>query len=253
MLKLRGPAEAGHYGSPIRVAVLCSHRAPGLVHLLSHSADRGRAFEIVCVVTTEATPVDDVRRGIPTLTHPIREFYEARGASLYNDFDARRAYDAETLKLITPYLPELILLDGYLYLITEPLLEAFANRILNLHYSDLTLRAGDGRPQFPGVRAVRDAIAAGCVETRATVHLVDALPDDGAPIVRSWPFPVSPLVQELQSMDAGDAFKAYTFAHQQWMMRTASGPLMSAALKLVATGAVDLDELARIDPRDSIP
>ena len=238
---------------PIRVAVLCSHRAPGLVHLLTRCPDRGTSFEIVCVLTTETAFGEDVGRGIPTLTHPIREFYDSRGASLYRDFETRRAYDAETRHLLTPYLPDVILLDGYLYLITAPLLDACKNRILNLHYSDLSLRAGTGGPRFPGVRAVRDALAAGCAETRATVHLVDALPDDGTPIVRSWAFPVSPLVAELQSMNAGDVCKAYAFAHQQWMMHTASGPLLSAALKLVATGAVDLDELADVDPRDSTP
>ncbi len=45
-------------------------------------------------------------------------------------------------------------------------------------------------------------------------------------------------------MGADDVFKAYGFAHQEWMMRTASGPLVSAALRLIAAGAIDLDTLA---------
>jgi phosphoribosylglycinamide formyltransferase-1 len=248
--------DGKRYEAPLRVAVLCSHRAPGLVHLLNHCPDRGTAFDIVCAVTTETTFAEEVRverRGIPTLAHPIREFCESRGDALFGDHAARCAYDAETLKLIEPYLPDLVLLDGYLYLITTPLLDAFEHRILNLHYSDLALRGESGGPRFPGVHAVRDALAAGCTETRTTVHLVDELPDDGTPIVRSWPYPVSPLVAELRAMDACDVFKAYAFAHQQWMMRTASGPLLAAALKLVSTGVVDLDELASVDPRDSTP
>ena len=48
-------------------------------------------------------------------------------------------------------------------------------------------------------------------------------------------------------MEAGDVFKAYVYAHQQWMMRTAAGPLVSAALRLVSTGAVDLDALAGVE------
>ncbi len=36
----------------------------------------------------------------------------------------------------------------------------------------------------------------------------------------------------------------YAFAHQEWMMRTVSGPLVSAALRLIAAGAIDLDALA---------
>ena len=122
-----------------------------------------------------------------------------------------------------------MLLDGYLYLVTPALLARFRNRVLNLHFSDLTLRTVDGAPRFPGLRAVRDALADGLGETRATVHLVNDKPDDGPPIVRSWPFPVSPLVEELRTQSADDVFKAYVFAHQHWMMRTASGPLIAAA------------------------
>jgi|SRR6266487_1105483 len=242
----RPPSGRAHQG-PLRVAVLCSQRAPGLMHLLNSSPDRGAAFEIVCCVTSEGTFAEGARverRGIPTLSHPITDFCEARGTSIYRDIAVRQEYDRGTLALIEPFLPDLVLLDGYLYLVTAVLLRRFPNRILNLHFSDLTLRTIQGAPRFPGLRAVRDALAAGCRETRATVHLVNEVPDGGAPIVRSWPFPVSPLVEELRTMGADDVFKAYGFAHQEWMMRTASGPLVSAALRLIAAGAIDLDTLA---------
>ena len=227
---------------------MCSHRAPGLMYLLNRSPERGVSFEIVCVVTSEDTFDEEVRverRGIPTLVHSIRRFCEARGASVYHDLETRRAYDAETARLLEPYFADLLLLDGYLYLVTKPLLNAFRDRILNLHFSDLTTREPDGRPRFPGVRAVRDALAAGCAETRATVHLVNEFPDDGAPIVVSWPFAVSPFVSDLQTIGASNIFGAYVHAHQQWMMQTASGPLMAAALRLVSCGAVALRDLAK--------
>jgi len=214
-----------------RVAVLCSHRAPGLLYLLNRAADRGVAYDIVCVVSSEQTFEEEVRverRGIPTRAHPIRSFN-----------GSREAYDAATLKILEPFMPDLILLDGYVYLITEPLLTAYRSRIINLHFSDLTLRTPTGAPKFPGLHAVRDSIVAGCHETRATVHLVDEVPDGGPPIVRSWPFPVSPLIESIRTLNAPDAFKAYVYAHQQWMMRTASGPLINAALRLIATGQVE--------------
>jgi phosphoribosylglycinamide formyltransferase 1 len=234
---------------PLRVAVMCSHRAPGLMYLLNRTPDRGASFEIACVVTSEDTFDEEVRverRGIPTLVHSIRRFCEARGASVYHDLETRRAYDAETARLLEPYFADLLLLDGYLYLVTKPLLNAFRDRILNLHFSDLTMREPDGAPRFPGTRAVRDALAAGCAETRATVHLVNEFPDAGAPIVVSWPFAVSPLVSDLQAIGASNIFGAYVHAHQQWMMQTASGPLIAAALRLVSSGAVNLRELAKV-------
>src|SRR5204863_7885081 len=110
-----------------------------------------------------------------------------------------------------------------------------------------TLRIPSGAPQFPGIHAVRDALIAGVRETRSTVHLVDGAPAAGPPVVRSWAFPVSPLVADLRAAEAGDVFKAYAYAHEQWMLRTVSGPLLAATLRLVSGGAVDLDALTTHD------
>ncbi len=100
---------------------------------------------------------------------------------------------------------------------------------------------------------MRDALAAGRTETRATVHLVTQGPDEGPPIVRSWPFPVSPLVRDARSWSAVDMFKAYAFAHQEWMMRAASGPLVSAALRLVGSRQVEPELLAASLPSAVLP
>ena len=77
--------------------------------------------------------------------------------------------------------PELIVLAGYLRLIGPAVLAAFGGRILNVHPSLL--------PAFPGLHAVRDALAAGVAVTGVTVHLVDATLD-GGPIVSQEPVPV---------------------------------------------------------------
>jgi folate-dependent phosphoribosylglycinamide formyltransferase PurN len=233
--------------TPLRVAVLCSHRAPGLMHLLSSDPDRGRTFDIVCCVTSESTFAEEVRverRGVPMRSHRIRAFYDARQARMGRAPDVRAAFDAEMVRLLKPFSPDLVLLAGYLYLLSAPMLSAFPRRIMNLHFADLTLRTPDGEPGFPGIRAVRDALAAGCAETRATVHLVDAKADGGPPLVRSWAFPVSPMVEEARAWTVPDLLRAYTFAHEQWMMRACAGPLWSAALQLVTRKTIDLDRLA---------
>ena len=239
---------------PLRIAVLCSHRAPGLVYLLNQAPDRGAAYEIVGCITNQTTFEEEVRverRGIPIASLPIRAFYAARGARDCRDMTLRVAYDIELLARLEPWFPDIILLDGYLHLVTAPLLERFRHRVLNLHFSDLTLRTSTGAPRYPGIRAVRDALAAGCSETRATVHLVDARADGGPPIIRSRPFAVSPLVDELRTQSDDRAFRAYAFAHEQWMLRTVSGPLLAAAFGLVSNGAVDLDAAAIGDASES--
>ena len=182
--------------APLRVAVLCSHRAPGLLHLLERDPEHGRAYQVVAAITSELAFAGQDRveaHGVPVYTHVIQEFYRRRGANLYRNFDVRRAYDCQTASLLKPFAPDLLMLAGYLYIATPALLHAYETRILNLHFSDLTLRDPKGRPLYPGIRAVRDAIFDGQPETKATVHLVNDVPDGGPPLVESWPFPVAPM------------------------------------------------------------
>jgi folate-dependent phosphoribosylglycinamide formyltransferase PurN len=241
---------------PIRVAVLCSHRAPGLLDLVERDPARGRSYEIVAAVTSELGFEGQARvaaHGVATRAHAIHEFYRRRGTNLYRDFNTRAAFDRETAALLARSSPDIVLLDGYLYLATRELLGAFSDRVLNLHFSELTLRHPDGRPRYPGLRAVRDAIRDGRPYTRATVHLVNQQPDGGAPLVESWPFPVSPLAADALALGAREMFNAYVFAHQEWMMRAASGRLLAAALRMIADGTMDLHTLAARDPAAVIP
>ena len=76
---------------------------------------------------------------------------------------------------------ELVVLAGYMHLLTPAFLERFRDRILNVHPSLL--------PAFPGTRAVEDALARGVRWTGATVHVVDEGIDSG-PIVLQEPVPV---------------------------------------------------------------
>jgi phosphoribosylglycinamide formyltransferase 1 len=241
---------------PLRVAVLCSHRAPGLLHLLERRREQAQIYEVVIVLTSELGFDQQMRvaaAGVPTRAHSIHEFYRRHDADVYRDFGTRAQFDRETVGLLSRFSPDLVLLDGYRYLLTRELLDAYPGRVLNLHFSDLTLRRADGRPRYCGLRAVRDALADGRTTTKATVHLVNDEPDGGPLVVESWAFPVSPLVADALAAGAHDMLKAYAFAHQEWMMRTAAGPVMDAALRLIADRTVDLQALAAADPARAIP
>ncbi|EDY22077.1 phosphoribosylglycinamide formyltransferase [Chthoniobacter flavus Ellin428] len=72
---------------------------------------------------------------------------------------------------------ELVVLAGWMRMIKAPLLEAFPRRIINIHPSLL--------PQFPGLEAWKQALAAGVNETGCTVHYVDAGMDTGEVIAQS--------------------------------------------------------------------
>jgi phosphoribosylglycinamide formyltransferase 1 len=71
---------------------------------------------------------------------------------------------------------ELVVLAGYMHLLTAPFLDRFLGRIVNVHPSLL--------PAFPGAHAIRDALEAGVQTTGVTVHYVDEGLDTGAVIAQ---------------------------------------------------------------------
>ena len=78
---------------------------------------------------------------------------------------------------------ELVVLAGYMHLLTKPFLDRFPGRIVNVHPSLL--------PAFPGAHAIDDALAAGVATTGVTVHLVDEGLDTG-PVLRQEEVAVAP-------------------------------------------------------------
>jgi len=170
----------------LRVGVLTSKRAPGL---------------------------DDLRRRVPLAC--VLERRPARSQS-------RIAFDHDTANLLIAEGVDVVVLLGYLYIVTEPLLSAFPNRIVNLHDSDL--------PKYPGLHATRDAIVAGERETRSSAHIVTARLDAGPVIARSAAFPVAPFVHQAVERGHADIVRAYAYAQREWMMRSAWGALAATAL-----------------------
>jgi phosphoribosylglycinamide formyltransferase-1 len=78
---------------------------------------------------------------------------------------------------------EMVVLAGYMHLLTRPFLSRFPERIVNVHPSLL--------PAFPGIQAIEQAIEAGVETTGVTIHLVDEGLDTG-PILRQEALPVEP-------------------------------------------------------------
>jgi folate-dependent phosphoribosylglycinamide formyltransferase PurN len=230
--------------------VFCSLRAWGVAHALG----AGRApYRIVGALATtpdsQALPVLE-RFGVPWILHDPRAFHRSRGAPLA-DPAVRREFDRASLDLISRFAPDALALVGYLYVVTAPLLEAFPGRLVNLHDADLLLTGEDGRPRFPGLHAVRDAILAGERETRSTAHLVTQEVDGGPAVVRSWAFPVhGELVRAARRWGREDVLRAYAYAHREWMIGASWGALLEAALRLVAEGRVAVSGgAARVDGR----
>jgi phosphoribosylglycinamide formyltransferase 1 len=90
------------------------------------------------------------------------------------EFESRERRDEEMADWLAERGVDLVVLAGFMQLLTPPFLERFPGRILNVHPSLL--------PAFPGAHAVEDALAHGVKVTGATVHFVDEGVDTG-PIV----------------------------------------------------------------------
>lgn len=223
---------------PLRVALLCSQRAPGLRALLR--AGPAAPYRIVGVVTSDpasAVLADTAGTGVPCVVRDIRMFYRERRARL-TDLSWRPEYDGGLLQSLAPFRPDLIVLCGYLHILTDPFLSAYRGRVVNVHDSDLSLAGNDERPRYRGLRSTRDALVAGERETRSTVHVVTDEVDVGPVLVRSWAFPVSPLVEDARRWQAGDLLKVYAYVQREWMMRASWGRLLDEALRLFAADAV---------------
>ncbi|HEX8264197.1 MAG TPA: phosphoribosylglycinamide formyltransferase [Pyrinomonadaceae bacterium] len=88
----------------------------------------------------------------------------------------RREHDAETIAELKKRTVELICLGGYMRLLSAEFIEAFRNKIVNIHPSLL--------PSFPGLEAQRQAFEYGVKFSGCTVHFVDEGLDSGAIIAQ---------------------------------------------------------------------
>ena len=99
----------------------------------------------------------------------------------HRDFDTREAHDGAIVDRLVDAGAEWVCLAGYLRLLSRVFIEAFEDRILNIHPSLL--------PSFPGLHGQRDAFEYGVTVSGCTVHLVDLKLDHG-PIVVQRAVPV---------------------------------------------------------------
>jgi phosphoribosylglycinamide formyltransferase-1 len=174
-------ATSGNRPDPIvenvarpRIGVLISGRGSNLQAIIDAIADDRlqAALAIVISNVSGAPGLERARRaGVATLEMP------------HGRWPSRAAYDAALADRLRQHRVDLVCLAGFMRLLTATFLDAFPNRVLNVHPSLL--------PAFPGVDAQRQALAHGVKVTGATVHLVT--PDlDAGPIVRQAAVPVLP-------------------------------------------------------------
>ena len=157
---------------PLVLGVLLSGNGSNLQALIDAIAGGRLDARIAVVVSNRADAYGLTRareHGIPTLV------------VLPAEFASREAYDAKVVEALRARDVELVVLAGFMRLVSRVVLDAFPQRVLNVHPALL--------PAFPGIHAERDALAHGVRLTGVTVHFVDEQADHG-PIVAQAAVPI---------------------------------------------------------------
>jgi phosphoribosylglycinamide formyltransferase 1 len=99
----------------------------------------------------------------------------ATGVFAAEDYESREARDEAMARWLEEQGVTLVVCAGYMHLLRKPFFDRYGGRIVNTHSAPL--------PDFPGAHPIEDVLAAGVLESAATVHYVDEGIDTGPVIV----------------------------------------------------------------------
>jgi phosphoribosylglycinamide formyltransferase-1 len=205
--------------SDFRVVVLASGSGTNLQAILDqlHGGDEGIAVVGVGTDKADARALERARQAdVETAVFPTAEYED------------RAARDRALGDWIEGQAADLVVLAGYMQLLSPEFVARFRNRVINVHPALL--------PSFPGIDALQQAIDHGSKITGVTVHFVDEGVDSG-PIILQRPVPIPP------SRDLAEAEKA---------IHATEHALLPETIRLIAAGRVRFDEsnprVVHVDP-----
>lgn len=161
-----------------RIVILISGRGSNMEALVRACRAESWPAQIVAVLSSRP----DARGLEFAAAHGI-----ATGVVDHRQYGSREAFDDALARAIDRHQPDLVVLAGFMRILTPAFVAHYAGRLLNIHPSLL--------PAFPGLHTHRRALEAGCKIAGATVHFVTAELDHG-PIVIQAAVPVLPADDE---------------------------------------------------------
>jgi phosphoribosylglycinamide formyltransferase-1 len=202
------PASTDSGGSSFKIAVLVSGEGSNLQAILDglHGRD---GIEVVGVGSNRADARGLERgrgAGVDTAVFPRADYADrgARDHALADWIDATGA--------------DLVVLAGYMELLSPEFVRRFGGRLVNVHPSLL--------PAFPGLHAIEQAVEHGVRVMGVTVHFVDEGVDTG-PIIAQEAFEVDPYALELAAIEQ----RVHGIEHD----------LLPRAIRMIASGRVSVD------------
>jgi phosphoribosylglycinamide formyltransferase-1 len=192
-----------------RIVILISGRGSNMEAIVQACAAEGWNATVAAVISNRADAAGlafAAARGIATAVVDHRAF------------DDREAFDAALAQAVDAHAPDLLLLAGFMRILTAGFVQRYDGRMLNVHPSLL--------PVFPGLHTHRRAIEAGCKVAGATVHFVTAELDHG-PIVAQAVVPV-------RADDTEHTLSARVLAQEHVMYPRAVGWFVAGVLRVEA-------------------
>ncbi|MCV3287809.1 phosphoribosylglycinamide formyltransferase [Aeromonas media] len=151
-----------------RILVLISGNGSNLQTILDHCASGKVAGEVVGVISNRADAYGLVR---------AKEAGVATAILAQQQFASRAEYDVALLALMDDYQPDLVVLAGFMRILSADLVRHFAGRMINIHPSLL--------PKYQGLHTHKRAIDDGEREHGASVHFVTEELDGGPVILQA--------------------------------------------------------------------
>jgi len=156
----------------LRLAVLASGRGSDLQSILDAS-NEGRIQSRVAVVVSDNADAKAVERARKA-NIPAEALVPDAGLK---PAERRRKHEEQVAKVLRHYRVDLVVLAGYMRLVSGPFVAQYPNRIVNIHPALL--------PAFPGLHAQRQALEWGARITGCTTHFVDEKTDHGPIILQA--------------------------------------------------------------------
>ena len=190
------------------IVILISGRGSNMEAVVRACADEGWPAQVAAVISNraDAQGLDFARAlGITTVVVDHKAFV------------SREAFDSELARTIDSFAPDVVVLAGFMRILTDAFVARYEGRLINVHPSLL--------PAFTGLHTHRRAIEAGCKLAGATVHFVTPMLDHG-PIIAQAVVPVL-------AGDTPEALDARVLEREHLMYPRAVGWLVRGELRVI--------------------
>ena len=153
---------------PLNIAILASGSGTNAAKIMEMAASGRLDAHVEAVISN---------RPCAKVLEKAKNFGVSRFALDHRQYPSREAFDSEILTILAETDCQLLVLAGYMRLLSPRFLQIWQDRVVNIHPALL--------PAFPGIHGAADALEWGVKITGVTVHFVEEAMDSGPPIIQA--------------------------------------------------------------------